>query len=80
MRSADTPTIEHRRAYAALLARLVRAREDAGLSQAQAARAVRRSRSWLSARERGVVLLDVAEFGRLADVYALPPSYFFSPT
>ena len=70
MRSPHTP------AYRRMLARLVRARELAGLTQRDAARSLGMPQSRLSRIESGERRLDVIELAELARLYHRRLSYF----
>ena len=66
MGSAQTP--EYRR----FLTRLIQAREDAGLKQADAARIFGQDQAWMSKVERGVRRLDVHDLPRCHAAVATP--------
>ena len=59
----------HTQQYRALLERLQRARDDAGLTQAEAARALGRPQSLISKIETGERRLDPVELQTLARLY-----------
>lgn len=62
--------------YKRFLSRLIQAREDAGLRQADAARVFDQDQAWMSKVERGVRRLDVIELSKLARLYKKPARYF----
>lgn len=62
--------------YRGLLARLRLAREEAGLTQEEVARAVGRPQSYVSKCETGERRLDAIELEDLARVYARPLGFF----
>ncbi|MEX2206671.1 MAG: helix-turn-helix transcriptional regulator [Myxococcota bacterium] len=62
--------------YKRFLARLRGARKAAGLSQAQAARRLRRPQSFLSKVESGERRVDIVELEELARVYRVDPADF----
>jgi len=64
-------------AYDAFRARLRRARQLAGLSQAEVARRLGKPRSFVSKCESGERRVDAVELGELADLYSVPVTYFF---
>ncbi len=66
--------------YRALLARLRRAREEAGLTQDEVARAVGRPQSYVSKCETGERRLDAIELEDLARVYGRPLGFFVAET
>ncbi len=66
----------HSARYKAFLAQLRRARLEAGLTQAQVAKALGRPQSFVSKCESGERRLDVVELEEFARVYAKPVSYF----
>jgi len=70
MRSVHAPE------YKAILTRLVRARELAGLSQGDAARLLGVPQSRLSRMESGERRIDVLELLALAELYHRPRRYF----
>ena len=57
------------RRYRAFLAKLRRAREDAGLTQVEVAKLVERPQTWVSKCELGERRADVVELEDLAAVY-----------
>ncbi len=62
--------------YRAFLDRLRTAREEAGLTQAQLARAVRRSQTWISKCELGERRVDFVELEDLAEALGKPLDWF----
>jgi transcriptional regulator with XRE-family HTH domain len=62
--------------YRQFLTRLRSARREAGLTQAQAARALDKPQSYLSKCESGERRVDVVELERFARLYGKPFSYF----
>lgn len=66
----------HSRRYRAFLARLRRARDEAGLTQVQVARQIRRSQTWLSKCELGERRVDFVELVELADAYGKALDWF----
>jgi transcriptional regulator with XRE-family HTH domain len=64
------------RRYRAFLERLYRAREEAGLTQAQVARAVGRSQTWVSKCEVGERRVDFVELEDLAHALGKPLEWF----
>jgi transcriptional regulator with XRE-family HTH domain len=62
--------------YRQFLTRLRAARMRAGLTQAQAAKALGKPQSYLSKCESGERRVDVVELERFAKLYAKPFSYF----
>jgi transcriptional regulator with XRE-family HTH domain len=63
--------------YRAFLRRLRRAREDAGLTQVEASRRLRRPQSFVSRCETGDRRVDVGELVRLAKLYGKAAGWFF---
>lgn len=66
----------HRAAYKDMLARLRGARISAGLTQAAAARALRRPQSYVSKCELGERRIDPIELDEFARLYGRPLRYF----
>jgi transcriptional regulator with XRE-family HTH domain len=62
--------------YVRFARRLREAREDAGLSQAQAARRLGRGQSYVSKSESGERRVDVIELQAFAKLYGVPLSFF----
>ncbi len=69
-------TSTHSARYRQFLALLRSARLKAGLTQAQAARALGKPQSYLSKCESGERRVDVVELERFAKLYAKPFRYF----
>lgn len=63
---------------AALSAKLVQARKEAGLLQRDAARALGLPPSVLCALEQGQRRIDLAELAALASLYRKDPAWFFA--
>lgn len=63
-------------AYRRFLVRLKKARDEAGLTQAEAARRLRRSQSFVSKSESGDRRVDVVELQAFAKLYRRPVQYF----
>jgi transcriptional regulator with XRE-family HTH domain len=66
----------HTPRYRRFLGRLREAREEAGLTQVQAARALRRHQSFISKSESGERRVDVLELADFARVYGKPLEFF----
>ncbi len=66
----------HSARYRALLVRLKQARQQAGLTQAEVATALRRPQSFVSKCESGERRLDVVELEELARLYRQPIAFF----
>ena len=64
------------RRYRAFLQRLRRAREEAGLTQAEVAQAVGRSQTWVSKCELGERRIDFVELEDLAAALGKPLEWF----
>ena len=62
--------------YVRFARRLREAREEAGLSQAQAARRLGRGQSYVSKSESGARRVDVIELKAFATLYGVPLSFF----
>ncbi|MCA8975628.1 MAG: helix-turn-helix transcriptional regulator [Planctomycetes bacterium] len=69
-------TALHTKRYRAFLARLRRAREEAGLSQQQVADALGREQTWVSKCEIGERRVDFVELEELAAVYGKALEWF----
>ena len=74
---AETTTATQAARYARLLIKLRDARLEAGMTQADAAKALRKPQSFVSKCESGERRVDVIELERFADVYRKPISFFF---
>lgn len=66
----------HSAGYQAFLVKFRQARADAGLTQAQVAKALKKPQSFVSKAESGERRLDIAEVQRFAKLYRKPLSYF----
>ena len=64
--------------YKRIVEKLRRARIDAGLSQIQAAKLLKKSQSYVSKSEAGEQRLDVLELKLFAKIYKKPLDYFIS--
>jgi len=62
--------------YKKILARLKKARQDAGLKQTEVAKKLNRPQSYISKIERGERRIDVAELKELAKIYKKDINYF----
>lgn len=62
--------------YQAFLVNLRRAREEAGLTQVEVARALGKPQSYVSKCENGERRVDVVELAQFAALYAQPLDYF----
>lgn len=69
-------TALHTQRYRAFLARLRRARKEAGLTQVQVAELVRRPQTWVSKCELGERRVDFVELEDLAVAYGKPLEWF----
>ena len=70
----------YRRQYKQFLAKLRRARKEAGLSQAKAAQLLGRPQPFLSKCEVGERRVDIVELCRFARIYKKPLTYFVEAT
>lgn len=70
------PSSVHSARYQRLLARLVDARQDAGLTQQDVARALKKQQSWVSKVESGERRLDIVELESLAVLYRKRVRFF----
>lgn len=68
----------HSPAYERFLKLLRKAREDAGLTQEQAARKLKKPQSFVSKCESGERRVDVVELMAFCAVYSIPPAEFIS--
>ena len=64
--------------YKRIVEKLRRARIDAGLSQIQAAKLLKKSQSYVSKSEAGEQRLDVLELKLFTKIYKKPLDYFIS--
>ena len=62
--------------YQQLTQKLRKARLDAGLTQVQAGKRLKKPQAYLSKIERGERGVDAVELGELAKVYGKPLDYF----
>lgn len=62
--------------YKKIVEKLRLARMDAGLSQIEAAKLLKKSQSYVSKSEAGEQRLDVLELKRFAKIYKKPLDYF----
>ena len=69
-------TALHTRRYRAFLAKLRRARDEAGLTQVQVAKLVGRPQTWVSKCELGERRVDVVELEDLAAAYGKTVGWF----
>ena len=70
MQSTRTP------AYRRFLARLKAARQDAGMTQVEVARRLRKTQAFVSKSESGDRRVDVIELKAFARLYRKPVAYF----
>lgn len=66
----------HTKEYAYFVERLRKARLDAGLSQVQVAKKLKRPQSHVSNVESGQQRVDIVELKRFADMYGKDIKYF----
>ncbi len=66
----------HSEAYGRFLARLRRARKEAGLTQVQVAKLLNRPQSFVSKIEAGERRVDVVELAELSRIYRKPLGFF----
>lgn len=66
----------HTKEYAVFVERLRKAREEAGLTQVQVAKKLKRPQSHVSNVESGQQRVDVVELQRFAKMYGKDISYF----
>ena len=76
-RKAHTAPFQAR--YDAFLAKLVAAREAAGLTQRDVGERLGMSYTFVTKSESGDRRVDVMELIRLADLYGKPPEFFLKP-
>jgi len=67
---------QHDSRYRTFRKRLREAREQAGLTQTEVARQLRRPQSWVSKCESGERRVDVIELCELATLYGQPVQFF----
>ena len=70
------PKAIHSKEHKAIVARLRRARMDAGLKQVDAAKKLRKQQSYISRCESGEHRLDVIELREFARLYGKPLEFF----
>lgn len=70
------PRSVHSTRYKAMLAQLRRAREDAGLTQIDVAKALRKTQSFISKCERGERRIDPIDLADFARLYKRPFEFF----
>lgn len=70
---SDIYSREHKK----LIHRLIQARKEAGLSQANAAKKLKKSQSYISKIEVSQRKIDVIELKRMAKVYKQPIHFFY---
>jgi transcriptional regulator with XRE-family HTH domain len=66
----------YQRAYREFIVRLVQARKDAGLTQAEVATKLRKAHSFISKCELGERRVDFVELQQLAGIYGKDLSFF----
>ena len=66
----------HTKEYADFVVKLKTARLDAGLTQVQIAKKLKRSQSYVSKAESGEQRLDIVEVQKFADIYGKDVAYF----
>lgn len=66
----------HTKEYAYFVERLCKARLEAGLTQVQVAKKLKRPQSHVSNVESGQQRVDIVELKRFADMYDKPITYF----
>jgi transcriptional regulator with XRE-family HTH domain len=66
----------HTREQAAFIERLKKARNDAGLTQIQAAKRLKRGQPYISKVERGELRVGVVELNQFAKLYGKSVEYF----
>lgn len=66
----------HTKEYAYFVERLKKARLDAGLTQVQVAKKLKRQQSYVSNVENGEQRVDIVELTRFAKLYSKPIDYF----
>ena len=71
-----SPSALHTRRYKAFLQRLRRARNEAGLTQQQVAKALKRTQTWVSNCELGERRVDFVELEDFAVLYEKPLEWF----
>ena len=61
-----------------LVSKLKKAREEAGFTQAQAAKKMQRTQSYISKVESGQLKIDIVEIKRFSNLYKKDISYFIN--
>jgi transcriptional regulator with XRE-family HTH domain len=72
MKKKGIYSLEHRR----IVEKLKTARQEAGMSQAQVAKGLQSTQSYVSKLESGQSKIDVIEISRLAQLYKKPVDFF----
>jgi len=67
----------HTKEYAYFVEKLKKARHEAGLTQVQVARKLKRPQSYISTIESGQQRVDVVELQKFAKMYGKEVNYFF---
>lgn len=67
----------HSKEYAYFVERLQKARQEAGLTQVQVAKKLKRPQSYISNIETGQQRVDVVELQKFAKMYGKDINYFF---
>ena len=67
----------HTKEYAYFVDKLRKARQEAGLTQVQVAKKLKRPQSYISNVESGQQRVDVVELQRFAKMYGKDVNYFF---
>lgn len=67
----------HTKEYAYFVEKLRKARQEAGLTQVQVARKLKRPQSYISNVESGQQRVDVVELQKFAKMYGKDVNYFF---
>ena len=77
-KSRKARTVPRQELYDRFIARLIRAREEAGLSQREVSESLGMAHSFLSKCETKDRRIDVLELLQLAELYGKPLDFFFS--
>lgn len=67
----------HTKEYAYFVEKLKKARQEAGLTQVQVAKKLKRPQSYISNVESGQQRVDVVELQKFAKMYGKEVNYFF---
>jgi len=67
----------HTKEYAYFVEKLRKARQEAGLTQVQVAKKLKRPQSYISNVESGQQRVDVVELQKFAKMYSKDVNYFF---